>query len=395
MRANSIPSMHDRLVRETEQSRRGFLAIPIIQRALRGDVTLAEYLAFLNQAYHHVRQTVPLMMGMGYHLAHRLDWMQKVVAEYVSEEIGHEQWILEDIAASGGDAEAARNAPPLAATEMMIAYAHDTIQRGNPLGFLGMVFVLEGTSAALATLAADAIRGALNLPAHGAALPDLPRCPGPGASGLLRGRGQSTRKRVGPACGDPRRQSLLRALRSDFPGHRCRFGTPGENPMKIAFPCLAVIGALLLAVTSASASTASMDAALLDLEHGWAHVTYALPAAQQDDAYTALESRASTLMMQYPQRAEPKVWQAIILSSHAGEHGGLGALSMVRKARDLLLQAEKINPDVMHGSIYTTLGSLYYQVPGWPLGFGNKAKARAFLQQALQLNPDGIDPNYF
>ena len=152
---------------------------------------------------------------------------------------------------------------------------------------------------------------------------------------------------------------------------------------------------LILAPLAPAARADSLDAALLTLEHGWAHVTYEVPASAQDDAYTALQANASALAAQYPQRAEPKVWQAIILSTHAGEHGGLGALGMARKARDLLLQAQKINPDVMHGSIYTTLGSLYDGVPGWPIGFGSKDKARAMLQKALQLNPDGIDPNYF
>ena len=68
---------------------------------------------------------------------------------------------------------------------------------------------------------------------------------------------------------------------------------------------------------------------------------------------------------------------------------------MAKQARDLLAGAEKIQPDVLHGSIYTTLGSLYYQVPGWPLGFGDNDKARDLLQKALQIDPDGIDANYF
>lgn len=157
-------SMHELLVHETEASRQAFLAIPIIQRALRGDVVRTEYLAFLQEAFHHVRHTVPLMLGMGYHLPERLRWMHPVVSEYIEEEMGHEEWILDDIGASGGDSGMVRTSQPLPATEMMVAYAHDTVRRGNPLGFLGMVFVLEGTSAALATLAADAIRRSLDLP---------------------------------------------------------------------------------------------------------------------------------------------------------------------------------------------------------------------------------------
>jgi Tfp pilus assembly protein PilF len=143
------------------------------------------------------------------------------------------------------------------------------------------------------------------------------------------------------------------------------------------------------------AQTNSPDQALVAIQHQWAHITYQLPKSQRDQAYDALETETDALIRQAPQRVEPKVWQAIILSTHADVHGGLGALSMAKRARNLLLQAWQIDPDAMHGSIYTTLGSLYYQVPGWPLGFGDKSKARAMLQKALQVNPGGIDPNYF
>ncbi len=167
MQAKPDMKVHDRLVLETDASRQSFLAIPIIRRALGGQVSRDEYLRFLQQAYHHVHQTVRLMMGMGYFLPERLHWMQPAIAEYIAEEIGHDEWILDDIDAVGGDGEAVRRSRPGAAVELMVAYAHDTLRRGNPVGFLGMVFVLEGISAALASRAADAIQQALALPKQG------------------------------------------------------------------------------------------------------------------------------------------------------------------------------------------------------------------------------------
>jgi tetratricopeptide (TPR) repeat protein len=73
----------------------------------------------------------------------------------------------------------------------------------------------------------------------------------------------------------------------------------------------------------------------------------------------------------------------------------MGALRLVKAARQLLLQAEALDPKALDGSVYTSLGSLYYQVPGWPIGFGDKKQAVIYLHKALELNPDGIDPNYF
>jgi tetratricopeptide (TPR) repeat protein len=150
-----------------------------------------------------------------------------------------------------------------------------------------------------------------------------------------------------------------------------------------------------LALLPAMATASPLEAGISDLQHQWAHINYQLPETKREAAFTTLEQKAAALAARYPNRAEPKLWQAIILSTHAGVHGGLGALSMVDKARDLLLAAEKIDPNAMHGSIYTSLGSLYYQVPGWPLGFGDDDKAKGYLLKALKLNPNGIDPNYF
>jgi len=157
-------SFFQTLQSRTEAARGQLLATPIIRRALAGRITLPEYAAFLEQAYHHVRHTVPLLMATGARLADRHGWLRTAVAEYIAEEIGHEEWILNDLAACGYDADAVRGGRPAVATELMISYAYDTIARVNPLGFFGMVHVLEGTSIAIADNAASTIRQSLSLP---------------------------------------------------------------------------------------------------------------------------------------------------------------------------------------------------------------------------------------
>lgn len=157
-------SFFDTLQSATAQEREALFSVPVIREALSGTVSLEGYIAFLSQAYHHVRHTVPLMMACGSRLPARLEWLRGAVCEYIDEEYGHERWILDDIAACGGDPEAVRTSRPSLAIELMVAFLYDLIQRDNPVGLFGMVNVLEGTSIALATQAAGTIRNSLGLP---------------------------------------------------------------------------------------------------------------------------------------------------------------------------------------------------------------------------------------
>ena len=155
---------YDELQQSTEEARLSLVNVPLIQRGARGEIALPQYVAFLSQAYHHVKHTVPLMMACGSRLGDHQEWLREALAEYIEEETGHQEWILNDIAACGADAEAVRRGRPHVSTELMVAYAYDAIARGNPLSFFGMVNVLEGTSIALATGAARAIQASLGLP---------------------------------------------------------------------------------------------------------------------------------------------------------------------------------------------------------------------------------------
>lgn len=154
----------DTLQRSTEKERNSLLAIPFIKAGSAGNLSLESYVAFLSQAYHHVKHTVPLLMACGGRLPERFEWLRGAIGEYIEEEMGHQEWILNDIRQCGHDAEAVRHGTPSFETEMMVAYAYDTIQRDNPIGFFGMVQVLEGTSIAVATHAAENLQRRLKLP---------------------------------------------------------------------------------------------------------------------------------------------------------------------------------------------------------------------------------------
>ena len=149
-------------------------------------------------------------------------------------------------------------------------------------------------------------------------------------------------------------------------------------------------------VLPAITDNAQLDVAIREIQTEWAAIKYQEPNKDaQIKKMEKLVTQAASVSAQYPTYAEPKIWHAITLSTQAGFDGGLGSLGLVKQAKALLEQALKINSKALDGSAYTSLGSLYYKVPAWPIGFGNNDKARAHLEQARAINPDGIDANFF
>ena len=152
---------YDDLVKQTENSRQSFLSLPILKDALDNGVPVDLYVAYLEQAYHHVKHTCNLLALAASRCGPDDQKYQNALFEYINEEKGHDLWILEDIAALGGDSKrVAANGPgiPCAA---MIGYAYYAIEHISPYCLLGMVHVLEGMSVALAQVAATSIAGSL------------------------------------------------------------------------------------------------------------------------------------------------------------------------------------------------------------------------------------------
>ncbi|AGH98803.1 AMP-binding protein [Micavibrio aeruginosavorus] len=164
LQKESKMKFYDRLVKETESARQELYAVPQLMDGIKGKISRETYIAYLTEAYHHVRHTVRFMMAMGVRLPESKKWLHDAISEYIEEEKGHEEWILNDVAAAGGDKEEARNATPNLETQVLVAYNYDYIARQNPVGFLGMVFMLESTSIQIANKGADAVKGNLGLP---------------------------------------------------------------------------------------------------------------------------------------------------------------------------------------------------------------------------------------
>jgi tetratricopeptide (TPR) repeat protein len=149
---------------------------------------------------------------------------------------------------------------------------------------------------------------------------------------------------------------------------------------------------LVVAIWTCSAAHAST---LVEVQERWAEIMYQSRPDQREAQLSALAEITRAATLESPRDATLLVWNGIVLSTLAGKVGGLEALGLARESRASLEAALEIEPAVRDGSAYTSLGTLYHKVPGWPLGFGSDKRARELLERALDINPDGLDPNYF
>jgi len=169
---------------------------------------------------------------------------------------------------------------------------------------------------------------------------------------------------------------------------------PDPSPQPAAGARLLLAAALALCV-SAAGHAAGVDDSVTEVQREWEVIRYQAPVAEREKKFELLAAKAHQASESFPGRSEPLIWEGIVVSSLAGEKGGLGALGLVKQAKALYEAAIQIDGTALDGSAYNSLGVLYYKVPGWPIGFGDKNKAKELLQKALAINPRGIDPNFF
>jgi tetratricopeptide (TPR) repeat protein len=158
----------------------------------------------------------------------------------------------------------------------------------------------------------------------------------------------------------------------------------------LAFAALAFAGA------ANASNNPAMDAAVRRINDQWAHIRYqVVDRNEQYRQLDALAGQAAQVSARYPGRAEPLLWQGIVVSEEAARASVLKQLGLARSARDILEKAQGIDPNIADGGVKMSLGVLYYRVPGFPIGFGSTAKARALLEAALKQDPNGLDNNFF
>jgi len=138
-----------------------------------------------------------------------------------------------------------------------------------------------------------------------------------------------------------------------------------------------------------------LASAVQSIESEWARIRYSVAKEQQEMEFSHLLATVETFQVEHPKQAELIIQKAIVVATNAENVAPLDALDAIHEARDLLLQAIKLNPNALQGAAYVTLGTLYYRVPAWPIAYGDDDKAQQLLENALAINANTIDANYF
>jgi tetratricopeptide (TPR) repeat protein len=162
---------------------------------------------------------------------------------------------------------------------------------------------------------------------------------------------------------------------------------------------LRVLPAVLFLIAAAMPSVRAADdfaPAIRKIQTKWETIKFTVPEGdKQTDEMNALGGEADALAQANPTVVEALIWDGIITSERASMANPLTALGLAKRARDLLEKAYKMDPAALDAGAPTSLGVLYYRVPGFPIGFGDSKKARQLLDQATRTAPNGLDAWYF
>ena len=131
-----------------------------------------------------------------------------------------------------------------------------------------------------------------------------------------------------------------------------------------------------------------------DMQSRWAKVNYNKKMKKRSKVFEQLVDQADEYAEHNSESAEVLIWAGIINSTYAGEVTFTG-MKYAKKAKKYLEKSLSIDSTALSGAAYTSLGTLYFKVPGGFIGFGDDEKANELLNKGLEINPNGIVSNYF
>jgi len=168
------------------------------------------------------------------------------------------------------------------------------------------------------------------------------------------------------------------------------------NHVRTAAVALLLASGVASLAIAAPAAKSQFEKDMLAVANDWARVKYLSKSdGERKQKMELVGAKADELAQKYPNRPEALIWDGIVTSERASLTWGISALNLASRARDVLLKAERMDPKASDAGALTSLGVLYYRVPSFPFGWGDKDKARAYLAAAVKYAPNGRDAHYF
>lgn len=117
----------------------------VVNGWLAGGTFGVTYPALLVETFHYVKHSCSLMSRACARLGHDRLPLQAYFAKHIAEEVGHEEWVLDDLEALGYDRREVEASRPLPETVGLIGSQLYVIDYVHPAGLLGYVYLMEST----------------------------------------------------------------------------------------------------------------------------------------------------------------------------------------------------------------------------------------------------------
>ncbi len=151
------------LVTRTDEDRRGFETHPVVVAAVADGMNVERYRALLLELYHVVWHFNPVCAAAASRMDDDVQPIRHFLYAHMHEELGHEEWVLNDLRAIGVDRDAARAHSPSVHTLALNGYNYWAVDRRHACSVLGMLYTLEVIASVYGGPFASAIREALLL----------------------------------------------------------------------------------------------------------------------------------------------------------------------------------------------------------------------------------------
>ena len=157
-----LPFFADLVIR-TDEARRAFETNPVVLDAVANGMPVERYRALLLELYHVVWHFNPVCAAAASRMPDTHRQIRYHLYEHMHEELGHEEWVMNDLAAVGVPREQVLAHAPSPFTLALNGYNYWAADRRHPCSALGMLYALEVIASVYGGPFASAIKESLLL----------------------------------------------------------------------------------------------------------------------------------------------------------------------------------------------------------------------------------------